>query len=248
MRLIYDVVCTNTPTAYIPGGAEGLPAGSTFTPDQLAFAVNECTGVLLPPDLRTPTQIANLDRILQLTTIPENFLMTVMGYATFAMSDLVHDRHKLSGKLGTGNAGVVYGDAEIDALIARVSPNPGAANRLERHYTPNGKVGDTKIITLHTDKDGLVIVENESEYADVVPPENLVMAIVVEAVPTHCGFSPAEAAAGWESLRAWVAGAPQPTATSIQLTCLALEPILGGPCRIDPSFVVPVMDTRVRPR
>ena len=137
-------------------------------------------------------------------------------------------------------------DAVIRASIARVSPNLGAANRLANHYTPNGDVGQARIVSRHTDKDGLVIVENQSEYASVVPATNLTTAIVVESTPTHCGFTASETVAGWESLRAWLAGAPQPTAASIQRLCTAI----GGAaqCRIDPGYVVPDMDGRVRPR
>jgi hypothetical protein len=164
------------------------------------------------------------------------------------MSDLVHDPRKLSGKIGTGNAGVDYGDPAINASINRVVPNPGAANRLGKNYTPTGNVGKTKIVSLHTDKDGLVLVENEGEYAKLVPAGNLTTAIIVEGVPTHCGFTQAETVAGWESLRAWVGGAAQPTAASIQLTCDSLLTAYSGPCRIDPGFVIPDMDGRIRPR
>ncbi len=248
LRLIYDAVCDGVPGAFIPGGAEGLPAGFPFTSTQLGVAVNACTGVLLPPALRTPDQSERLQRILQTARIPESFLLRDMGFATFAMSDLVHDPLKLSGHLGTGNLGVVYGEPTIDLDIARVAPQPGARNRLTRHYTPTGDVGDTKIVSLHTDKDGLVVVENESAYAAVVPAANLTTAIVVEAVPSHCGFTPAEGVAGWQSLRGWVAGGPQPTPFSIQATCQAVAPVFGGPCRIAPGFQIPDLRTRIRPR
>ncbi len=171
-----------------------------------------------------------------------------MLFATLALSDLVHQPTKLAGKIGTGNQNVDYGDPVINALIQRLCPDPGAANRLARNYTPRGSVGAARIVSIHTDKDGLVVVENESVYAGVVPAANLTTAIVVEAVPSHCGFSGAELVAGWEALRAWVAGAPQPTAADIQTLCLALAPVFGGPCRIDPTYVVPDMDGRIRPR
>lgn len=249
LRLIYDLVTADMPMAQIPGGAEGLPKGSTLTDADIIFRVNTATGILLPPSLRTPEQSANLATILGVTQLPANFLITDMLYATKNMSDLVHDTHKLNSRLGTGNAKVDYDDPDINKTIARVSPQPGAKNRLERYFTPSGDVGDTKIISLHTDKDGLVIVENESEYFSVMPAENLTVAIVVEEIPSHCEFNPAEAIAGWESLRAWIAGGQQPSAAQIQATCLEIEtPELPGPCRIDPTFVVPDMDGRIRPR
>jgi hypothetical protein len=248
LRLIYDVVAMGIDGAEIPGGAEGLPEGSTLTAMEIALAVNVATGILSPPALRLPWQVENLAKILNETQIPESFLLTDMVYATQNMSDLVHDTHKLNGRLGTGNADVVYDDAAIDYIIARVSPHPGAENRLERYFTPTGDVGDTKIISMHTDKDGLVIVENESEYASVVPAGNLTVAIVVEDSPTHCDFRDAEALAGWESLRDWIAGSEQPSAKDIQDLCLFFTSGDEDECRIDPNFIVPDMDGRIHPR
>ena len=250
LRLIYDVVAADIPGAEIPGGAEGLPEDSILTEFEIATAVNVATGVLLPPAFRTPDQAVNLATILALARIPENFLIKDMFYATLNMSDLVHDKHKLNSRLGTGNADVDYGDNEINDSIDRVSPHPGAENRLERNFTPTGDVGDTKIIAIHTDKDGLVVVENESDYAYVVPAENLTVAIAVEDDPSHCDFTEAEALAGWESLRAWIVGFPQPTAADIQGVCVGIENTTSfeGPCRFDPGFVIPEMDKRIRPR
>lgn len=248
LRLIYDAVCADVPGAFIPGGAEGLPEGSTPTPPEIAARVHACTGIFAPAAARTPQQAQRLAQILDETHLPESFLVTDMTFATLVMSDLVHDRRKLHGKVGARNDAVTYQDSFIDATIERVSPNPGAENRLERHYTPTGNVGNVKIVDIHTDKDGLVVVENESEYASVVPPARLTTAIVIEDAPTHCGFGEAEIVAGWESLRAWVGGAPQPTAATILATCTSLLPSFAGPCRFEPSFVIPDMDTRVPPR
>ena len=248
LRLSYDALCSEVPGAALPGGAEGLPKGSPLTPADVGLAVNVCTGVGLPPALRTPEQTMRLERLLAEVKLPESFLLRDMVFATTVMSDLVHDRKKLRGKIGTGNAGVVYDDPEIDATIERVEPSRTGRRRLQRNFTPRGRIRGAKVVSLHTDKDGLVVVENESEYAAVVDPWRLTTAIVVEDIPSHCGFSPSEIVAGWESLRAWVSGAPQPTAASIQASCRFLEPAFGGPCRIDPSFVIPDMDDRVPPR
>jgi hypothetical protein len=246
LRLAYDAVCSLVPGATIPGGAQGLPEGFALTTTGLALAVHACTGILAPPPLRTSDQQARLARLLAVAAIPESFLLTDMAYVTLALADLVHD--KLAGQIGTGNVGVDYQDADLNATIARVAPQPGAENRLASHYTPTGEVGDVKIVSLHTDKDGLIVVENESGYLSVAPPDRFTSAVVVEALPTHCGFSAAETVAGWEALRGWVFGAPQPTPASLQLTCQAVAPSVGGPCRIDPGFVVPDIDSRIRPR
>jgi hypothetical protein len=248
VRLGYDAICATVPGAFIPGGATGLPLRHQLTNTRLAQAVHACFGILVPPAQRTPAQRERLASFLELTRLPENFVLTVMGFATFGMHDLVFHHQKLRARLGTGNEHVDYGNPVINETIERVRPHPGAANRLRENYTPTGEVGDAKVVSLHTDKDGLVIVENEAEYAQVVPASNLTTAVAIEATPSHCGFTGAETLAGWESLRAWIAGAPQPTAATIQGLCTVLAPTVGGPCRINPAFVVPDMDTRIRPR
>lgn len=273
LRLVYDYACGATAGA-LPGGATGLPFPGfpTYPLDNttMALAVHACTGILAPAAFRTPAQAAALDTILSVTTLPENFLLTDMGFATFAMSDLIFDPDKLNGEQGVGNENAVYTDAAVNAGIARVKASKKAANKLRKNFTPTGGKGkgkagrgkgkgkgkgkgnrfSTKVVSLHTDGDGLVIVENEGNYRDVIPAENLTTAIVDEAGSSHCGFTEAELVAGWESLRAWVAGAPQPSAASIQGTCLGLE-LLGyatGPCRIDPAYSLGVMDDRIPPR
>ena len=247
VRLLYDVICSQKKYR-IAGGAKGLEKNSKVTPDEVASKVNACLGVDKAAGKRNKKQRKRLQRFLELTELPVSFVQTVMGYATFAMSDLVYDKGKMKGKQGAGNMNVDYGDPEINEKIERFKPKAAKARRLARNYTPSGKVGDVKIVSMHTDKDGLVIVENQGEWADVVPAENLTAAVVIEEQPTHCGFSQGELVAGWESLRNWIDGGPQPTAQDLQDTCLVFEPLVGGPCRIDPDFVIPDMDGRVRPR
>lgn len=255
LRLLYDLICSNTPAAAIPGGTTGLPApgfpGFPFSTSQLAIAVNACMGVLVPPASRTPQQSANLSQFLSLTQLPQNFLLTDMGFALFGLSNVIFDPAKLNGRQGVGNATVNYDSGgPVDQQITRVAADPGAENRLSANYIASGNIGSTKVVSLHTDKDGLVIVENENFYASVVSPSDLTTAIAVETTPTHCGFTVAETVAGWESLRDWVAGGPQPTAQDIQNTCqvLVANSLATGPCRIDPNFVIPPLSNRIRPR
>jgi len=250
LRLVYDVVCDGVPGAEIPGGGTGLPERFTTSPfGQADFgaALQACFGIFAPPAFRTPGQTARLDLFLDETDLPENFVVTDMSFAVFALSDLIFDPAKLDGKQGMGNIGVTYDNAPIDAAIERVATQPGGANRHDRNYTPKGKVGDVKIVSVHTSGDGLVIVENEQPYRDSIDPSNLTVAIVNEAGNTHCGFGAGELAAGWESLRSWVGGGPQPSVASIQFLCEIIDPTPGA-CRYDPGFVIPNMDIRVPPR
>ncbi len=252
LRLLYDYVCENVAGAAIAGGTTGLafPPDPNFDPNALAAAVNNCTGVLLPPSQRSAEQIANLNQLQQLTGLPEEFILTDMGFVTFGLADLVFDPRKLGGGQGLDNAHADYGDTNANNGVQRVLADANARALLRRNYTPNGRVGEVKIVSLHTDKDGLVIVEHESDYAAKVPPENLSIGIIVEDTPTHCDFSEAELVAGWESLRGWVAGLPQPDAADLQTTCEAIANggLAAGPCRIDPNFQIPEIDGRIRPR
>ncbi len=251
MRLLYDFLCTAVPGAAIPGGLGGLP----FPPDPawddsaLQAAVDACFGVVSPgsPSLE---QTARLERFLEVSQIPEELVLNVMRVVTFYLHDLVYDPRKLAGFQAFDNANVDYGDAGVNDGIERVVPDQITRKRLLGSYTPSGKVNDVKIVSIHTDKDGLVLVENLSEYAAVVPPGRLTTGVVVEAVPSHCGFYQAETVASWEALRAWVDGSPQPAAQTLQDTCEALvaEGLATGPCRYDPGFVMPDLDGRVRLR
>jgi hypothetical protein len=203
---------------------------------------------LTPVAFRTPAQQARLNLFKSVTLIPESFVVTDMVFGTNSLSNLIFAPDKLNGGQGVGNVGVTYNDAGVDAAIERVTYDSQARKRLLKNYTPKGDVGATKIVSIHTDGDGLVIVESEEDYADVVPAANLSTAIVDEAGNTHCGFSGPELIGGWESLRAWIAGGSQPTPTSIQGACLLAGGSAGTTCRFNPAYVIGEFDTRIPPR
>jgi len=249
LRLIYDVICGGV--APIPGGATGLPApGHPDSPISLLdalIATNICMGV--PFGGGAPGAAARLAQFTAVTTLPVSFVATDIVFATHGVSNMIFEEGKLDGGQGLTNIGVTYTDPAVDAAIQRVTAENAARKKLQRNYTPKGEVFDTKIVSIHTDGDGLVLVEQEQPYQDSVPAANLTVAVVNEAGNTHCGFTEAEAVAGWESLRGWVAGGPQPTPASIQGTCLFVQGLgAGGPCRFDPGYVIGNLDTRVPPR
>ena len=247
LRLVYDVLCSDVPGAAIPGGANGLDFPPTFDQNAVAGAVNACFGLLSVPDL---DQLARLGQFMAVTGLPAEFVITDMIFATLGLVDLVYDPRKLAGFPAFDNTNVDYGDGEINENIERVAPDQVTRKRFLGSYTPTGKVGGVKIVSIHTDKDGLVIVENQSEYASAVPARNLTTGIIVEDEPTHCGFTAAETVSAWESLRGWVAGLPQPTVQNIQDACngIVAGGLAEGPCRYDPGFMVPDLNERVRLR
>ena len=75
--------------------------------------------MLQPPATRTPQQQRNLANILGVTKIPENFLLTDMGFATFRLAELTQVRTR--GLSPVTNLGVTYsGSDDDDALNAGV--------------------------------------------------------------------------------------------------------------------------------
>src|SRR5258708_2057755 len=86
-------------------------------------------------------------------------------------------------------------DADLKTLneTARISADPEAVRYLERNTIFNGEI-HFPVLTLHTKGDGLVVVQNESAYKDVVEtPDNhefLRRTFVDRA--GHCTFTPAE--------------------------------------------------------
>ena len=94
-------------------------------------------------------------------------------------------------------------DADLDILndAARISADPEAVHYLERNIIFDGKI-HIPVLTLHTKGDGLVVVQNESAYKNVVDEEGngefLRRTFVSRA--GHCAFTPAETIAAVQTL------------------------------------------------
>lgn len=263
LRLAYDVVCSGA--GKLPTGDQPYPWAYNLDdiPDNLSdlqdqaqllqtlIPLNQCTGVNLPSSLRNDAMKRRLSQLMNLAHITdEDFFVTNMGYATYALSDLVRAPDKLDDLSPFSNIGVDYGDATINANIARIQGDPLAS--LYFHWASDfrGNVSpDTKVISIQTSKDQLVIPANQYVLRQTLPASQLTSALVNESSPTHCGFSTAEGVAGWEALRAWIGGASQPSVSDLQSDCnAAVGDGASGPCRYDPSIVVPSFDSQVRPR
>src|SRR6266851_2962624 len=94
-------------------------------------------------------------------------------------------------------------DADLKTLndAARISADPEAVRYLERNIIFDGEI-HIPVLTLHTKGDGLVVVQNESAYKEVVDEagnkEFLRRAFVSRA--GHCAFTPAETIAAVQRL------------------------------------------------
>lgn len=263
-RLAYDVVCKGA--GKLPTGAaplpwaldmDDVPADLGDLSDQALvlrslIPVNQCTGVNMPSYLRNDAMQRRLDQLMAFTHITdEDFFVTNIGYSIYVLADVVRAPDKLRGGNPFTTAGVDYGsDPAIDAGIARIVADPLAEATFRTFSDFRGDVGDAKILSLHTSRDQLVIPSNQEFLRNTLPPAQLTSAIVDEDEPTHCGFKAAEGLAGWEALRAWKEGAPQPDAASLQQQCTALVAagVAPGPCRFDATGDVVPFDSIVRPR
>ena len=95
-------------------------------------------------------------------------------------------------------------ETDLDALneAARIKANPGAVEYLKKNIIFDGQI-DIPVLTMHTKGDGLVAVENESAYKDVVDHvdnnSHLLRQTFVDRAG-HCAFTPAETIAATETL------------------------------------------------
>jgi len=94
-------------------------------------------------------------------------------------------------------------DADLDTLndTARISADPEAVHYLERNIIFDGKI-HIPVLTLHTKGDGLVVVQNESAYKQVVDEagnEEFLRRTFVHRAG-HCAFTPAETIAAVQNL------------------------------------------------
>ncbi len=265
LRLAYDVVCADA--GALPTGAEPLPWAFDLDriPDDLnlddpsdrgdflsaLLPVVRCTGLGLPNGIRNGAMKRRRTELMAFTHITdEDFLTTNLAYATFVLGDLVRAPDKLAGRNPFTTAGVDYSsDPAIEASIARIGADPLGAIALRASSDFAGAIGAAKVLSLHTSQDQLVIPGNQDFLRERIAAEQLTSAIVVEDVPSHCGFTPAEGLAGWEALRGWTAGGSQPRVSDLQTACgdLVADGI-EGPCRFDPDAQVAPFDSVVRPR
>lgn len=86
-------------------------------------------------------------------------------------------------------------EADLDALndAARIRANDKAVDYLERNIIFNGQI-HIPVLTLHTKGDGLVVVENESAYKEVVDEAGNGDFLRRDFIDRagHCAFTPAE--------------------------------------------------------
>ncbi len=263
-RLLFDAVCGSDPLpagsaalpwvldySAIPTNLGDLPDGATLESVlPIANRVRQCMGFYQPSIFDTSAQLqrrAQLKALLGITS--DDFLLTNIAYAIYPLADLIQGPDKLAGFNAFDNRFVDYGDPAINARVLRVTGDPIAAAKLRASSNLRGPFGNARLLVIPTSRDELVIPEHVEVLSDLaIPRERLSIAVIRQSAPAHCDFSGAELLAGFESLRNWIDGGPQPDAASLRTNCLARAGLSGDRCGYDPSITLSSLDQRIRPR
>lgn len=265
LRLSYDAICRDVGGGELPRGSEPYPWAldlADIPPDlsdlsldspvtRALVRVTQCTGLLLPPALRTSAQRGRLEALREVSGISsEDFLTLNLAYAIYALSDLVRSPDKLGNQSPFDTRGVIYGNTTVDNRVPRLAPIVLAAYDFERSSSLGGRTS-ARVLSMHTSKDQLVVPGHQEVVRARYPVAQRVSLIALESEATHCRFNPAELLGGWESLRSWIAGGNTPTATDVQSRCTGLvSAATPGPCRLTDSASVALAPLAVtqRPR
>jgi hypothetical protein len=249
LRTVYQYYCQNLPYPDEPQYPlyYGLDPNSTIDQAEVIRRIDECTGVRLPPDRRTPEQGRNLMNILGVTHVPEDFLLTDMFFATYALEELVLGRTLTHSPVT--NLGVTYTGSDDDAALNQGVYRHGSDEEGRRFiisaYDPTGNVL-MPTVNMHTIGDGLVIVENENAYREILQDaghaDNLLQTYV--NANGHCEFSGSEFGAVFLALQNWVNTGARPTQDQIVGLCEGL----GGPCNFNTTFEPNPFNSRVADR
>lgn len=253
LRVVYQYYCHNLPRPSEPQYQLylGLAPRNTITPNELGARINECTGVLQPPATRTPQQSMNLANILNVTKVPESFLITDMGFATFGLQELTQVRTFSMSPVT--NIGAEYqgstDDAALNADVFRAGAEPHANAFLESAYDPTGRL-PMPVLTLHTIGDGLVIVENENAYRQTVREAHHERRLQQNYVDAngHCQFTNSEVLAAFQGLIGWVDTHKRPSRQDIFNLCQNNTKFFGDKCNINLEFKPGEFNTRVPDR
>jgi hypothetical protein len=250
LRVVYQYYCRNLPRPSEPQYPlyMGLAPNNTISPNELGARINECTGVLQQPFTRTPGQSSNLANILNVTKIPESFLLTDMGFATFGLQELTLVR--TAGMSPVTNIGAEYkgstDDAALNDNVFRAPAHPLADAFLAGAYDPTGEL-PMPVLTMHTIGDGLVIVENENAYRQIVDEAGHLERLQQNYVNAngHCEFTNSEVLAAFQGLLSWVETHRRPTRQEIFQLCQYNALLSGDKCNINPIFEPAPINTRI---
>jgi dienelactone hydrolase len=195
---------------YYPGV---LPGDALYVPDELTFpqvqmAVVLATNPALGGDPTGLLQMSEADQLDFPSALPPlNTLLWRLWIHTLGVNDVVD---RTEGHVPFDNMGTVYtfsgvADAALNAGVSRFASTPDAANYLEHHYEPTGRLR-IPVLTLRNAYDQLIPVGHEEALESIVDAagaDDLLVQQYVESF-SHCDFSVNEWIAAFEHLVAWV--------------------------------------------
>ena len=235
LRTIYEAVCDAVPGAELPKPWYERPELIFGELDYLE-SLQKCTGISsrllinenntlekLAWELIHPDEADRLEKILGISNTENPYFLALnLWYAVFQLPRLINEESQLNGAIPFGNIGIDYKNESINQGALRNFALPSAIKSLRENYIPNGNIGNTKIVSIHTSNDGLVRVQNQQTLRTLIPSDQLTVAIVDDSKnPSHCGFSIDEGIAAWDKLSNWVNGGPQPSVSDLEQACLA---------------------------
>ncbi|MGF9564568.1 hypothetical protein [Neorhizobium sp. JUb45] len=241
LRAVYQYYCKNHPRAdetQYPVW-QGLPKGVSMKRDELEKRVDECTGVSLAADKRTPEQAKNLKNILAVTHVPEKSLVAHLAWATGLFSDIVWRR--LDGRNPFDNSRVEYKGSDDDAAlnkgVERFTADPEARRAMAYDADLTGQIV-APTITLHAKDDPTVFVNHEAIYRQTVERAGngdlLQQNFSDEA--EHSKLSTPQYAALFSAMLTWIDDGKKPTKQSIAALCEGKRKTYDEPCRLLPDF------------
>ena len=193
--------------------------------DFVLRSVTPCFGLLGDRTQASTEQLARRDLFLRASQIPEDFLGTDMFFSSLAMAEVFHKRTR--GHAPWSNIGVEYDSpgltvaeaAEINAGVARVESDEKGVRYMRRFYEPRARTR-SKVLTIQSLNDGLVIPENQSKYRQSFVQKGRLdnLAQFQTVTGEHCRFDEATFFLP-AVLGAWVENGEKPTQASYQALC-----------------------------
>jgi len=248
LRAVYQFFCHNHPrpdeTQYPVW--QGLPEGASMPRADLSARVEECTGLSLSPEARTPAQAMALRNILSVTGVTADTLVAHLAWATNLFQDIVWKR--LGGANPFSNAGTTYVGADDDVGlnqgVERFEADPAAVAALAYDADLTGNIV-LPTLTLHARYDPTVSVSHEATYAQTVATAGrsdlLGQVFTTEAL--HSRLSAPQYLAILAAMMNWLDTGQRPSASDVAALCVTFLERSAEPCLIDASFR-PRLDTR----
>ncbi|MFB9951445.1 hypothetical protein ACFFP0_21560 [Rhizobium puerariae] len=242
LRAVYQYYCRNHPrpeeTQYPVW--QGLPKDGRMPRAELEKRVDECTGISLAQDRRSPEQARNLANILAVTRVPESNLVAHLAWATNLFQDIVWRR--LDGKNPFDNSKTVYSGSDDDAAlnrgVERFAADAEARRLLAYDADLTGAIA-LPTISMHAKNDPTAFVELEAQYRETVAKAGNADLLVQTFTDEnqHSKLSTPQYAAIFSAMVEWIDKGNRPTRASVADGCKAASARYGNePCRFIMDF------------